>query len=148
VLIVPLPGALLLAGLRAGIWTDLDLTPLKERRTFLPWATLCAVAAAAVAWRWGFAPVVLRASLGIAFWLAASAVISLFWKVSLHTGATMGIVILVWAAFGAGAGLALVWTPLAVAWSRVVLRKHDMAQVVGGIVLGAIAAALVLTVVP
>jgi hypothetical protein len=135
-LIVAIPAALLFAGLRLGWWSDPDVTALAERRTYLPWAATSAALGAAVALA-SRAPYAVRLSaLAIALWLAASAAVSQFWKVSLHVGGTTGVVGLLWLLAGPASGAALLWTPLLVGWARLRLRRHDLGQVVGGIALG------------
>ena len=39
-LLAVLPGLILAAGLRVGFWSDPDISNLRERRTYLPWAAL------------------------------------------------------------------------------------------------------------
>lgn len=138
-LIVLAPTAVLFVGVRVGVWSDLDVTRPRERRTYLPWAALSAAVAAAVALGTPFTYAVRLSVVGIAVWLTASMLVSQFWKVSLHAGGTCGIVGLVWILFGPAAGLAIAWTPFVVAWSRLYLGKHDAGQVAVGFVLGALA---------
>jgi hypothetical protein len=138
-LIVLAPAALLGTGIRAGWWSDPDVSRLRERRTFLPFAVLSTAVAAGLATRQGFPYPVRLSSVSMCCWLAASTLVSLFWKVSLHVGATTGILGLVSLLFGPAAAAALAWSPLLVAWARLRLRQHTLGQVIGGIVLGVLA---------
>jgi hypothetical protein len=133
-LIVLLPGATLFVGMRRGLWTDPDISNLRERRTFLPIAAACAAALGAWALIARFPAPLRLAGTAIAVWLGVSAIVSLVWKISLHEGATVGIVLLVAAIFGRAVAAALVWAPFAVGWARVRLRHHTPAQVVAGAV--------------
>jgi membrane-associated phospholipid phosphatase len=141
-LLVVAPALLLLWGMRRGLWSDPDLTRLRERRTFVPWVAACGGAAAGLAYLSGF-PHGLRLSLLAIFtWLGLTAVISLGWKISLHVGAVTGVLALVALLFGLRPTAALVWTPPAVAWARLYLRRHTPAQVAAGAALGALSVAL------
>lgn len=68
----------------------------------------------------------------VALWLAVSTLVSLGWKISLHEGATVGVVCLVAYLFGRWALWALVWAPLLVAWARLRLGRHTPAQLLAG----------------
>jgi hypothetical protein len=67
--------------------------------------------------------------------------ITLVWKISVHCAAASAAVLIVALTFGQYllVGYAVV---AVVAWSRVELRDHTVAQVIGGTVLGAMVAAL------
>jgi hypothetical protein len=135
--LVVVPGGLLAWGMARGVWQDPDLGQLRERRTFLPWPALSASAGAALA-TVGQAPWTVRLVLvSVALWLGASTLLSQFWKVSLHEGGTVGVVLLVWHTLGVLPALALCWAPAAVAWSRWTLGRHDIPQLVGGAALAA-----------
>jgi hypothetical protein len=143
-LIVLVPTAVLLWGLRRGTWSDADVTLPRERRVFVPWVTLPAGVAAAVALAAQFEYPLRLSVVGMFLWLAMSALVSLWWKASLHVGGAAGMAVLAWVTFGPGAGLALSGIAVAVAWSRLRLGRHDQAQVAGGCALGILAVALAL----
>ncbi len=127
-----IPAVLLFYGIHRGWWSDLDISALHERRTYLPWVVLSALVLVAVAVLLHF-PRVLRFSLtGMVIWLIVTTAVSWFWKISIHEGATVGIVVLMWVLFGAGWGLTLIWTPFVVGWARWILNKHTVAQLVAG----------------
>lgn len=146
-LIVLFPGLVLLRGLKLGVWTDPDFPRLRERRAYLPWAAVSSAVAMALAVLAPFPYPVRLSVVGICLWLVGSMLVTLFWKASIHVGSITGIVGLVWVLFGHVAGGALMWAPFLVAWARLYLRKHDLAQVLGGALLGTLAlmAAVALT---
>ena len=71
--------------------------------------------------------------------VALLAAITTVWKISIHCAVASGSVVILALSFGP-----LVWPAYALvvllAWSRVTLRDHTVAQVVAGAVLGALAA--------
>jgi hypothetical protein len=141
-----IPAALLLYGIRRGWWADLDISNLRERRTYLPWVVVSALCLLLLA-SWLHFPRLLRFSLtAMVIWLVLTTGVSWFWKISIHEGATVGIVVLMWLLFGPAWGLALVWTPFLVGWARWVLNKHTLAQLIagGGAAFVSIAAAWIL----
>jgi len=132
-------GAYVALGLRAGRWTDVDVS-VREHRGGLYRVSLAATAAATIAFRVTGPPIGVRGSL-IAFVLVlVSAIVNLRLKISLHVA---------FAAYAVGiAGgrrpevLVLAsLVALAIAWSRLVLRRHTLAEVVAGAIAGAIAGA-------
>jgi hypothetical protein len=147
-LLALLPAIALAIGLRAGVWSDIEITRLRERRTYLPLCTL--FAASAAVWAAAVhAPYPLRlVTLAVALWLAASTVVSFAWKISLHEGAITGVVLLTAVLFG-GVWLALlVWAPFVVAWARLRLDRHTPAQLAAGAVAAAAALAVSLILLP
>lgn len=137
------PGLLLLAGVRRGWWSDLDVSVLTERRHFMPWVVVASAAALAVTWGAGF-PALLRLSSGAIFvWLALSTLIGRYWKISLHVGGAVGILWLTTIAFGAVGGALLVWVPWLVGWARLRLHRHTLGQVVAGAAVGTLSVAVV-----
>jgi membrane-associated phospholipid phosphatase len=68
--------------------------------------------------------------------------INFYWKISLHTAFAAGAVTLLCLVYGVMAVWTLIFLPL-VAWARIQLKQHSIAQVSTGAVLaGAIAAAI------
>ena len=131
-LLAVLPALALAAGMAAGVWSDIEITELRERRTFLP---LCAgLACAAGVWAdAAHMPAPLRlVAWAVAGWLVVSSVVSLWWKISLHEGATVGAVCLAAYLLGVWAAGALAWAPLLVAWARLRLERHTPAQLAAG----------------
>lgn len=116
--------------------TDLHV-PVREQRT-RPY--LMALASAFVAWvlfTWWPAPPLHRViALAALLQAALFLFITLRWKISLHSAAAANLAVVGWMAFGA-AGLLLALGVPAIAWARVHLHRHTVAQTVGGALLGA-----------
>lgn len=74
--------------------------------------------------------------------LAASLLVTLVWKISIHTAVVAGAIVILVLVFGP---LLLVLVPLVgvVGWARVELRDHSLAQVMAGSGLGAVVAGVV-----
>lgn len=133
-------GAYVASGLRAGRFADVDVS-VREQRGGLYRVSLAATAAATAVFHFGDQPAIAVRGSGIAFVLVGCcALANLRTKISLHVA---------FAAYAVGiaggrrpavlAVAALI--ALAVAWSRVVLRRHTRAEVVAGGIAGAAAAA-------
>ncbi|MCD6345181.1 MAG: phosphatase PAP2 family protein [Anaerolineae bacterium] len=132
-LIIPLSYLVWLV--RRGKVADLDLH-LREQR-YGPFVVT--LAGAALAWgvlTLGGAPQVLRllaAATGVQTLVVF--LITLRWKISVHTSTAAGMTVLVWSVVGKAAAPLVITIPL-IAWSRVKLRRHTFWQTVAGIVLG------------
>ena len=74
--------------------------------------------------------------------LVTTMVVTVWWKVSVHTAVAGGVVVILLLAYGAHVA-PLVLGVAAVGWSRVALRDYTPAQTVVGALLGALAAAVV-----
>ncbi len=61
--------------------------------------------------------------------------ITLRWKISVHTSTAAGITILLWSLSGHPPASLVISIPL-IAWSRIKLRRHTLAQTVAGTLLG------------
>lgn len=141
-MLVLVPGGLLVIGVRRGIWSDLDMTDLRERRTALPFAALLSVALAVWSVVGAFPSLLRFAAVAIAIWLAITAAVSLVWKISMHEGAAAGLVLIVALGLGLGIAAMLAWAPFAVAWARVRLHKHTPMQVAAGAAAAVVSVAL------
>jgi membrane-associated phospholipid phosphatase len=140
--IVP-PYAFVLYRVLRGRYTDHHLSDRRQRLVPLLLgmaATLIGIAVLALAG----APRLLLAGLGtVGAGLLVGAVISKFWKISGHTtGAAAVLVTLAYI----GHGWPLLAAPLlaVIAWARVRLGAHTVAQVIAGIAVGALLGALVM----
>jgi membrane-associated phospholipid phosphatase len=123
-----------IAGVRAGLLSDLDLSRRHERwRPFLVSLASCLVGLLLL--------LLLHAPRRLELLLATTLLcglglllVTLWWKISIHTATLAGAATLLTALYGVcflPAFLLLV--PLG--WSRVVLRRHTPAQVIGGALL-------------
>ena len=119
---------------RWGLVTDLDVQLRQQRIKPMIFTIVCS----GLAWlvlTLGAAPrpMVVLAS---ALWVQAvvTFAITLRWKVSVHCTAAAGTAMVVWFLMGTPL-LLLVGVPL-IAWSRVRLRRHTLAQTIAGTLLG------------
>jgi membrane-associated phospholipid phosphatase len=120
--------------LHRGLITDLD-TQLREQRIGPLVFTI-----ACTGWGWlvllfGSAPSLMIVLAG-ALWLQMVIVlcITLRWKISMHCAAAGAAAAVMWALVGTPFPL-LIGVPL-IAWSRVRLRRHTVAQTIAGALLG------------
>jgi hypothetical protein len=143
-LLAALPALALAIGMRLGVWSDIEITRLRERRTFLPIAAAMAAAIAIWALLAPFPYALRLVAVAVAVWLIGSTLVSFVWKISLHEGATVGMLCLVAWLFGIGAAGAFVWAPLLVAWARLRLGQHTPAQLLAGAAAAGAAFALAL----
>ena len=127
---------------RSGAWTDHDVSVREQRTGMYPAALAISAGSVVLLYAAGVSQGIVRGTVAIFGLIAVSALVNTRLKVSLHTG---------FAAFTAVSllsvsrpmGIAAVLVALAVAWSRLELRRHTLPEVVGGTLLG-IGAALLL----
>lgn len=79
--------------------------------------------------------------------VAVLAAITTVWKISIHCAVASGSVTILALLFGPGLIPAYLLVALT-AWSRVVVKDHTLAQVIGGSILGAAAAIVTYAVIP
>ncbi|MGW0854943.1 hypothetical protein [Streptomyces sp. NPDC002690] len=137
-----LPIAYVVAGVRRGRWSDKHLKIREQRWTPL-FVTLGSVLVGTGLLLALDAPreVVALVAAMIAG-LLLTMVVTVWWKVSVHTAVASGAAVVITVAYGWWAALLLLGVA-AVGWSRVSLRDHTTAQVVVGAFLGGTAAAAV-----
>ena len=139
-----IPFAYLVQGVRRRQLTDIHVRR-REQRT-LP--LLVGIGSAVVLFGlllWLGAPRDLIALIGaMVLGLAVSLLVTLFWKISVHAGSVAGALAVLAVVFGPGL---LLLAPLLglVAWARVELGDHTVAQVTGGAAVGAGVVVLVFT---
>ncbi|WP_311699063.1 phosphatase PAP2 family protein [Streptomyces gibsoniae] len=137
-----IPFAVIMLGVKRGNWTDKHVR-IREQRAVPLLATMASVLigisllVALRAPREVFALVV-----AMLVGLITTMIVTIWWKVSVHTAVAGGVVVILLLAYGAHVA-PLVLGVAAVAWSRVALRDHTPAQTVVGALLGALAAAVV-----
>jgi membrane-associated phospholipid phosphatase len=129
---------------RSGAWTDHDVSVREQRTGMYPAALAISAATVLLLYLSGTARSVLQGTVAVFLLIALSSLINLRLKISLHTGfAAFTAVSLL--SMSRPMGIAGAVIALAVAWSRLELRRHTFAEVVGGALLGAgIGAALLL----
>jgi len=114
--------------------SDLDVQLREERARPLIFSIACA----GVAWlvlALGGAPLEMVVVAG-GLWLQMAVIfgITLWWKISVHSAAAAGVATLIWSLIGAT--LPLLAGVVIIAWSRVRLRRHTVAQTIAGAALG------------
>jgi membrane-associated phospholipid phosphatase len=119
---------------RRGLVTDLDVQLREQRMRPMVFMLACG-GLAWLALTLGAAPAQMAFLAGV-LWLQMAVIfgITLRWKISVHCATAAGVATLVWALLGTPLPL-LVGVPV-IAWSRVRLRRHTLAQTVAGSLLG------------
>ncbi|MET9613934.1 hypothetical protein [Kitasatospora indigofera] len=128
-------------GMRKGQWEDRHVGRRQRRLVVIPFIMLSVLTSFAVM-LWADAPDDMTAMVLAMFAaLVPIMVITVWWKVSVHTAVASGAVVCLAIALGAWW---LLLHPLVVliGWSRVVLRDHTRAQTVAGALVGAVSAGL------
>ncbi len=137
-----IPYGIVIAGVHYRRWTDRHLRVRHQRRTpFL--AAIASVLTGLALLLTLHAPRQLIALVvAMLTGLAATLLMTLWWKVSVHTAAATGTVAILVLTFGPPLILALPAVALA-AWSRIRLSDHTPAQALAGAVLGGLVATTV-----
>ena len=130
-----LPMLFLLWQLKQGQVTDVDIYYRRQRRESLL-VTILGVALSWLALYWSGAPPSMLLLAGIGFVQGIIILlVTLGWKISIHATAAASMAAFLLAEFQSTAWPAVLLVPL-IAWSRIKLRRHSVAQVVVGIVAG------------
>ncbi|WTD06172.1 hypothetical protein OH717_28145 [Streptomyces albidoflavus] len=139
-----LPIAFIIAGARRGHWTDKHVKVRSQRWVPLG-ATLASVLVGTALLALLNAPQdVIALVFAMIAGLLLTMLVTIWWKVSVHTAVASGVASILavavspWALLGYAA-------VAAIAWSRASLRDHTPAQTIAGAVLGAVAAVSVFT---
>lgn len=132
-----LPFLYLLRKVRRGTVTDRNVRIRVQRPPVILAFLTGGLAALAVLARFG-APREMLAMVGAGVVSNVVALaITLFWKISIHTGVVAGVVTVFTLVFGPRALVLVPLVPL-VGWARVELRDHTAAQVIGGALVGTV----------
>ena len=136
VFVAGLPGGLLGWATRAGRVVDMDVSRLEQRPLVLLLTLVSVLAGAGLLVVTG-APAPLRVLLAsMAAGVLVAAVVSRFWKASIHTACATGTATVL-AVFGPGwVAVATGVVAVLVAWARVRTGAHDVPQVVAGALIG------------
>lgn len=119
--------------LRAKEISDWDTT--KRTQRFRLYGFVILVHAIGVMFAWILGKIIL-AKILFAFWILALAfsLITLFWKISIHTGVSSAAVAFLMILAGSRmAGLFIL--VLLIGWARIVIKKHTLAQALAGMIL-------------
>ncbi|MFJ3283087.1 hypothetical protein [Streptomyces halstedii] len=139
-----LPIAFIIAGARRGHWTDKHVK-VRSQRWIPLGATLASVLVGTALLALLDAPQeVIALVFAMIGGLLLTMLVTIWWKVSVHTAVASGVASILAVAISPWAllGYAVV---AAIAWSRASLRDHTPAQTIAGAVLGAVAAVSVFT---
>ncbi|WP_329498600.1 hypothetical protein [Kitasatospora herbaricolor] len=128
-------------GMRKGQWEDRHVGRRQRRLVVIPFIMLSVLTSFAVM-LWTGAPSDMTAMVLAMFAaLVPIMVITVWWKVSVHTAVASGAVVCLAVALGPW-WLLLYPLVVVIGWSRVVLRDHTRAQTVVGALVGALSAGL------
>ncbi|MFE9826446.1 hypothetical protein ACFYSH_30680 [Streptomyces sp. NPDC005791] len=136
-----IPFAIILLGVKRGSWTDKHIKVRSQRAVPLT-ATMVSVLVGILLLVVFDGPrEVFALVIAMLVGLAATMVVTIWWKVSVHTAVAGGVVTILTLAFGLPLAL-LALVVAAIGWSRVQLRDHTVAQTIVGALLGGLAAAV------
>jgi membrane-associated phospholipid phosphatase len=135
VLVSVVPMLLLMARrVRSGAWTNYDVS-VREQRTGMYPAALAMTTATALVLAWAQVPwPILRGVLAILLLIGTGALVNRWLKISLHTAFAVFTALAFLPSPGLTAGMLAL--ALAIAWSRLELGRHTLAEVIGGALLG------------
>jgi hypothetical protein len=127
-------------GVQHGWLSRPHLPRRKERPLPIAIAAVSVLAAIALVHVAGGGQIIVESLYAMAFVLLIALGVTFIWKISLHVAAMAGAVIITGQLFGTACVL-LVPLVVLVAWSRVELREHTLAQVGGGALVGVLGSA-------
>lgn len=130
-----LPYAILLLGIRRGHLGDRHIRERSERPVMMAIGLVSVTVGLLLTW-WLGAPRALFALVAaMVAGVAVSLAITVFWKISIHTATAAGTIAVLILEFGPALWLGVLLVA-ALAWARVALRDHTIAQVTAGSVVG------------
>jgi hypothetical protein len=132
--IVPI-ALLLFGGARSGRWSDADISVRTERTRFYPIAISISLLGVATLWLMRAPAFVLRGALVTLALLFVSAIVNLRIKLSLHALFAFYCTVILFR-LHPGFGASALTLALLVFWSRLYLKRHDLAEMVTGVVIG------------
>lgn len=137
-----IPYGIVIAGVHRHRWSDRHLRVRQQRRTPFLIAIASVLIGLALLLVLHAPQQLIALVVAMLTGLAATMLVTLSWKVSVHTAAASGTVAILVLTFGAPLILALPAVAL-VAWSRIRLGDHTPAQTLAGAVLGGLVATMV-----
>jgi membrane-associated phospholipid phosphatase len=137
-----LPYGIVIAGVRRQRWTDRHLRTRQQRPVPLLAGIASVLAGLALLLALDAPRQLIALVVAMLTGLAATLVVTLWWKLSVHTAAATGTVAILALAFGPTLTLTVPTVAL-VAWSRVRLGDHTPAQTLAGAALGGLVATAV-----
>lgn len=139
-----IPYAFVLLGVRRGKWVNHHIPDRQHRPAALLFGVGSIVAGLTAVVVLGAPRELVALVVGQLVGLCVALAVTLAWKVSIHVAVAFGSVAILVIVFGPWLYLTAV-AAAAVAWSRVALKAHTLAQVLGGGVIGAMIAGSVFT---
>jgi membrane-associated phospholipid phosphatase len=139
-----IPYAFVLLGVRRGKWVNHHIPDRQHRPAALLFGVGSIVAGLAAVVALGAPRDLVALVVAQMVGLSVALVITLAWKVSIHVAVAFGSVAILVIVFGPWLYLTAL-AAVAVAWSRVALNAHTLAQVLGGGAIGATIAGSVFT---
>jgi membrane-associated phospholipid phosphatase len=138
------PFLYIVRGVRRGRLTDHHVRVREQRRLPLLVGVASVVIGLTLLALWGAPRDLVALVAAMVVGLASSLLVTLVWKISIHTAVVAGAVTILVLVFGPSL---LILTPLValVCWARVAVRDHTLTQTVAGVALGATVAAVVFT---
>ncbi len=130
-------------------WTDLDVSVRRQRYALYPIGIACMFALTGTLSHFGAPSVVVRSALAFGLANIVDGLINLVYKVSAHATGAAACAVIFWAAVPAALwelSLAATLAALLVGWSRVVLKRHTIGQVLLGWAVGALSVLLTLSI--
>ncbi|MBL7782670.1 MAG: hypothetical protein JNM22_15690, partial [Saprospiraceae bacterium] len=122
-------------GVQKGEYTNYDISDRKQRQSWYVLPTLLLSVVTVALYLSGQSRIIWLATLFALVLFVASQVVNLFIKTSLHVGfnAYLGFLALPMSKW---MGLAFLLFTIPLAWSRIVLKRHTVPEVIAGAVLG------------
>lgn len=121
--------------IRRGVVSDLDVKVRAERWRPLLAAQLGMAIALVLFLVRGAPPLMIGLAAGMLFYTTAAFLITLYWKISMHSAAAAALTALAVVQFGPNAYPLAFGVPL-MAWARIRLRRHTLGQTIAGALLG------------
>jgi len=118
-------------------FSDIELTDRRQRCLFNTVVSIAGLLLLLVIFLFGD-KVLITYYLVIYSWFLLFTIITFFWKISGHTGASTLFFMILASLFGIQYLLLFLFIPF-ISWSRVYRKKHTLAQVVGGVILALVA---------
>lgn len=129
---------LLLLGKWRGIFSDFDVSKREERpKLYLIALLLALMYLGSTLFFKGISSAISLMTFGVCVAVIAFAIVNYRLKASGHVGVASAFVLTVSFLYGEGVFFAIFWIVPLVAWSRLVLKRHTLREVVGGGALGA-----------
>ena len=129
-------GVLLFMGVRSGRWSNADVSVREERKRFYPVAIPISAVGTWVMWLIDSPGYILRGGIVTVLLLVVAAVINLRFKISLHMLFAAYCTVILFKVNVSCGIVALILASL-VFWSRLVLLRHTVSEMIAGLALGA-----------